>query len=107
MILIKEYVSLTTAAMKMSKRHFYSDHETGAKRKRCFTGQYHAKLSRACHPYLMNFLETFTRGRYHRDMKIRKILAFNSQEFRVYGTTNCKLMMIRGWGDGQTQKFHR
>ena len=26
MILINEYVSLTTDAMKMSKRHFYSDH---------------------------------------------------------------------------------
>ena len=26
MILMKEYVSLITAAMKMSKRHFYSDH---------------------------------------------------------------------------------
>ena len=25
-ILMKEYVSLTTAAMKMRKRHFYSDH---------------------------------------------------------------------------------
>ena len=26
MILMKEYVSLTTAAMKMGKRHYYSDH---------------------------------------------------------------------------------
>ena len=26
MILMKDYVSLTTAAMKMGKRHFYSDH---------------------------------------------------------------------------------
>ena len=26
MILMKEYVSLTSAAMKMGKRHFYSDH---------------------------------------------------------------------------------
>ena len=26
MILMKEYVSLTTAAMKIGKRHFYSDH---------------------------------------------------------------------------------
>ena len=26
MILMKEYVSLTTAAMKMGKRYFYSDH---------------------------------------------------------------------------------
>ena len=29
MILMKEYVSLTTAAMKMSKRYFYSDHSNG------------------------------------------------------------------------------
>ena len=64
-----------------------------AKRKRCFSGQFHAKLSRACHPYLVDFLEIFTRGRYQRDMKI---LAFNSKEFRVQGITNCKLMVISG-----------
>ena len=29
MILMKEYVSLTTAVMKMGKRHFYSDHGNG------------------------------------------------------------------------------
>ena len=29
MILMKEYVSLTTAVMKMGKRHFYSDHSNG------------------------------------------------------------------------------
>ena len=29
MILMKEYVSLTTAAMMMGKRHFYSDHSNG------------------------------------------------------------------------------
>ena len=29
MILMKEYVSLTTAAMKMGKRDFYSDHSNG------------------------------------------------------------------------------
>ena len=29
MILIKEYVSLTTAATKIGKRHFYSDHSNG------------------------------------------------------------------------------
>ena len=29
MILINEYVSLTTAAMKLGKRHFYSDHSNG------------------------------------------------------------------------------
>ena len=31
------------------------------------------------------FLEIFTSGRYHRDMKIVKILASNSKQFRVYG----------------------
>ena len=34
---------------------------------------------------LMHFLEIFTSGRYHRDMKILKILASNSKRFRVYG----------------------
>ena len=29
MILIKKYISLTTAVMKMNKRHFYSDHSNG------------------------------------------------------------------------------
>ena len=29
MILMKEYVSQTTAAMKMGKRDFYSDHSNG------------------------------------------------------------------------------
>ena len=32
----------------------------------------------------MDFLEIFTSGRYHRDMKILKILASNSKQFRVY-----------------------
>ena len=35
-------------------------------------------------PYLIDFLEIFTSGRYHRDMKILKILASNSKWFRVY-----------------------
>ena len=85
MILMKEYVSLTTAAMKMGKRHFTVIIVTVAKRKRCFTGQFHAKLSRACHPYLMDFSEIFTSGRYHRDMKILKIIASNSKRSRCYG----------------------
>ena len=58
---------------------------TVAKRKRCFTGQFHTKLSRSCHPYLTDFLEIFTSGRYQRDMKILKIFASNSKQFRVYG----------------------
>ena len=32
----------------------------------------------------MDFSEPFTSGRYHRDMKILKILASNSRQFRVY-----------------------
>ena len=56
MILMKEYVSLTTAAMKMSKRDFTVIIVTVARRRRYFTGHFHAKSSRACHPYLMDFL---------------------------------------------------
>ena len=33
----------------------------------------------------MDFLEIFTSGRYHRDMKILQILASNSKRSRVYG----------------------
>ena len=33
----------------------------------------------------MDFLEIFTSRRYHRDMKIMKVLASNSKRFRVYG----------------------
>ena len=36
-------------------------------------------------PYLVGFLEIFTSGRYHRDMKVLKILASNFKRFRVYG----------------------
>ena len=55
MILIKKYVSLATAAMKMGKNIFTVIIVMVAKRERCFTGQFHAKLSRAYHPYLMDF----------------------------------------------------
>ena len=44
-----------------------------------------AKSSRACYPYLVDFLEISTSGRYHRDLKILKILASNYKRFRVYG----------------------
>ena len=63
---------LTTAIMKMGKRDFYSDHSN-------------VESSGTCHSYLMGILETFTSGRYHRDMKIKIILASNSKWFRVYG----------------------
>ena len=43
----------------------------------------------------MDFLEIFTSGRYHRDMKILKILASNSKQLK-----NDKLMMIGGQGGG-------
>ena len=36
-------------------------------------------------PLPHGFLKIFTSGRYHRDMKILKILASNSKQFRVYG----------------------
>ena len=36
-------------------------------------------------PYLMDFLEIFTSGRYHRDMNVLKILASNFKRFRVSG----------------------
>ena len=36
------------------------------------------------HLYLMGFLEIFNSGRYHREMKILKILTSNSKRFRVY-----------------------
>ena len=86
MLLMKKYVSLTTAAMKMAKKHFYSDHSNGVyKEKKFFIGQFHVKSSRACHPHLKNFFEIFTSVRYHRDMKILKILASNSKRLRFYG----------------------
>ena len=44
------------------------------KRKACFIGEFHVKSSRACHPYLMDFLKKFSSGRYHRDMKIVEML---------------------------------
>ena len=51
----------------------------------------------ACHPNLMDFLEIFTTGRYHRDMKILKILA--SKRCRVYGIfKKCKIGDDRGGG---------
>ena len=70
-----------------------------AKKKSCFTGQFHAILSRSCHPYLMDFLEIFTSGRYHRGMKILKILASNSKQFRVYNILK-KLQIDDDKGEG-------
>ena len=65
---MKEYVSLTTAVMKMGKKRFYCDHG-----------------NRVCYTYIMDFLEPFTSCRYHSDMKILKKLTSDSKRFRVYG----------------------
>ena len=56
----------------------------------------------------MDFLEIFTSGRYQRDMKILKIFASNSKQFRVYGILK-KLQFDddKGRCDRQIQKFHR
>ena len=53
----------------------------------------------ACDPYLMIFLEIFTSGRYQRDMKILKIFASNSKQFRVYGILK-KLQIDDDKGEG-------
>ena len=82
---MKAYVLMTTAAMNWVKDIFTVIIATVAKRKRCYTGQFHVKLSRACHPYFMDFLGVFTSGRYHRDMKILKILASNSKQIDDIG----------------------
>ena len=85
MILMKDCVFLTTATMKMGKRDFYCDHSNG-----CFA----EKILYWVIPCLIildmsllphGLLEIFTKGRYHRDMKIQQILASNSKRFRVYG----------------------
>ena len=34
----------------------------------------------------MDVYEIFTSGRYHRDMKVLKILASNSKHFKIYDT---------------------
>ena len=91
MILMKEYVSLTTADMKMGKNIFTVIIAMVAKRmlhwvinNKCFMLHWkiNHKSSRACHAYLRDFFEIFSIDRYHRDMKILKILASNSKQFR-------------------------
>ena len=74
------------------------------KRKACFIGEFHVKSSRACHPYLMDFLKNFTSGRYHRDMKILKILASNLKRIRVYGIFK-KWQIDDDSGDSQILHF--
>ena len=54
----------------------------------------------------MDFLEIFASGRYHRDMKVLKILASNFKWFKFMAfLRNYKLMMISG--DPQTKQFLR
>ena len=59
-----------------------------AKKKEWFIEYFHVKLSRTCHPYIMDFLEIFNSGKYNKDMKILKILASNSKRFRIYAIFN-------------------
>ena len=73
-----------------------------AQRKSGVIRELHNNSSKACHLYLMDFVEIFTSGRYYGDMKILKILTSNStsSEFIVF-LKNDNLMMIGGgWGAG-------
>ena len=55
-------------------------------------------LNHPGHPYLIDFLEIFASGRYHRNMKILKILASNSKRFRVYGIFKTLQIDDDKWG---------
>ena len=52
------------------------------------------------------FLEIFTSSRYHRDMKILKILASNTKPFRIYGIFK-KLQINYNKREHQIQQFIR
>ena len=84
MILMKEYVSLTTAAMKMGKI-FKVIIATVSNRKNASLGN--SMLNHPGHVAftLWIFFEIFTSGRYHGDTRIPKVLASNSKQFRFYG----------------------
>ena len=56
-------------------------------------------IMQGIHPYFMDFIEIFTSGRYHREMKILKILASNSKRFRDYGIFK-KWQIDDDWGEG-------
>ena len=85
MILLKDCVSLTTATMKMGKRDFYCDDSNGCFMEKILYWVISCLiiLDMSLLPHW--FLETFIKGRYHRDIKIQKILASNFKRFRVYG----------------------
>ena len=82
--MMKEYISLTTAAMKM-RIIFTVIIVTVANRKNASLGN--SMLNHSGHVTLTSwiFFEIFTSGKYHREMKIPKILASNSKWFRSYG----------------------
>ena len=52
------------------------------------------------------FLEVFTSGKYHRDMKIKKILPSNYKRFRVFGILK-KWQIDDDSGGSQMLYFHR
>ena len=85
MILMKEYVSLTTVAMKIGERHFYSDQSNGCYEEKMLLGN--PMLNYPGHVTLTSwtFLNIFNGARYHRNTKILKILASNFKRFRFYG----------------------
>ena len=58
-------------------------------------------------PHLMDFLEIFASGRYHRDMKILKMLASNTKRFRIYGIFKKLQIDDDRQGDCQIQQFLR
>ena len=74
MILMKEYLSLTTADMKMGKNIFTVIIAMVAKS--MLHWEINHKSSRACHAYLMDFFEIFSIDRYHRDMKNLENISF-------------------------------
>ena len=78
MILMKKCVSLTDAATKMGET-FTVIIATVAKRQNA--SLCNSMLNHPGH-VILTFFETFTSGRYHRDMKM---LASNSKRFRFYG----------------------
>ena len=85
MILMKDCVFLTTPTMKMGKRDFYSDHSNGCLEEKILYWVIPCLIILDMSLLPHGLLEIFTKGRYHRDMKIQKILASNSKRFRVYG----------------------
>ena len=55
----------------------------------------------------MDFLQIFTSVRYHRDLKILKILASDSKRLRVYGIFKKLQIDDDKMGDHQIQQFLR